>query len=85
MAQLNSQKYTLSLPKEIYDEMKEQARKRGCSIKDVVRQCLKFGLIAMKIDEDTKSEILFREHILITQEDGSSVTENRDTRLRFLW
>jgi hypothetical protein len=75
-----SQKYTLSLPTEIYEELKTIADKHDTSIKDVVRQCLKFGLIAMKLDGDSESTIIFRERI----KKGEDEYEYKDTTVRFM-
>ena len=74
-----SQKYTLSLPVEIYNELKNTANNYDTSMKNLVRQCLKFGLIGIEINEDPDSEIIFRENV---GEDGR--VEFRDTRVRFL-
>lgn len=78
---VSEQRYTLSLPAEIYDEIKVQADQRGMSIKEMVRQCLKFGLVAMKLDDDPNTELYIKEHV--PSNDGTDrVTE---TRLKFVW
>lgn len=74
-----SQKYTLSLPVEIYEELKETADRYDTSVKNLVRQCLKFALIGIKVNEDPDSEIIFREGVEV---DGR--VETRDTRVKFL-
>src|SRR5215217_7480749 len=56
-------RYTLSLPTEIYNELREIAERRGLSVKDVVRQCLKIGLVAIKLDEDPDKELLVKEKL----------------------
>jgi metal-responsive CopG/Arc/MetJ family transcriptional regulator len=71
------ERYTLSLPAELYGELKELAEHRGVSTNEMVRQCLKFGLVAMKIDGDPNAELFIRE----TQGNGSGF---RDTRLVFI-
>ncbi|MBV9789516.1 MAG: hypothetical protein JOZ51_15125 [Chloroflexi bacterium] len=75
------QRYTLTLPSEIYEELKGQAEKRGLSIKEAVRQCLKIGLVAMKVDEDPNAEMFIKEKI----QDASGVSEIKETRLQFIW
>lgn len=75
------QRYTLTLPSEVYNELKEQAEKRGLSIKEAVRQCLKIGLVAMKVDEDPNTEMFIKEKI----EHASGVSEIKETRLQFVW
>ena len=74
-----SKKYTLSLPVEIYNELKDTADKYDTSMKNLVRQCLKFALIGIEVNEDPDSEIIFRENI---GENGR--VETRDTRVKFL-
>jgi hypothetical protein len=75
-----NQKYTLSLPSEIYDDLRLIAEKHDTSIKDVVRQCLKFGLIAIKIDEDPDAAIFFRKQI----KKGDKDFEYKDTQVKFM-
>ncbi len=53
------QKYTLSLPTEIYDELRAQAERRETTIKELVRQCLKLGLLAVKLEEKPNNAGLF--------------------------
>ena len=74
------QRYTLSLPIEIYQELKTQADKHDISIKDAVRQCLKFGLVAIRIAEDPDADLIIREKV--TSEKGVNA---RETRLEFVW
>ncbi|MFQ5850979.1 MAG: hypothetical protein ACE5JU_10375 [Candidatus Binatia bacterium] len=78
------QKYTLSLPVELYEDLREKAEKHDRSIKEVVRQCLKFGLIGMEIAEDPNAEIVFRERIPV-EENGNRTFETRDKYVKFLW
>lgn len=77
---MSETRYTLSLPEPIYEEIRTQAEKHNTTIKEVVRQCLKFGLIAMKMDEDPNADIFFRE-----REDRSGEIETIETRVKFLW
>lgn len=82
----SSQKYTLSLPKVIYEELKGIARERDTSIKEVVRQCLKFGLVAIKIDADPDAEIIIRRYARSGGQDGGDSSEPpQDTLLQFIW
>lgn len=55
-------RYTLTMPDKIMDELKLHASKNDCSIKDVVRKCLKFGLIGMDIIGDKNKKILIEEN-----------------------
>lgn len=81
---MQDQKYTLALPIQIYDELKIQAEKHNVSIRDIVRQCLKFGLLAIKINEDPNSEIVFRERINTGERSGEPHYEFRDTHVQFI-
>ncbi len=79
-----TKKYTLSLPTEIYHELDERATKHNTSIKDIVRQCLKFGLIAMKVEDDPNSDIIFRERVKTGVQNGDPVFETRDTYVKII-
>lgn len=68
------QKYTLSLPTEIYGELKAQAERREMTIKELVRQCLKLGLLALKLEEKPNTGLFIKEQL-----PDSDVT--RETRL----
>ncbi len=80
-----SKKYTLSLPSELYDELRIVAEKQGRSIKEVVRQCLKFGLIAIKIEDDPNSELYLKERTLVNTANGEKVYQEQDVQLRIVW
>ncbi len=77
------QRYTLSLPPEIYEELQEQAQRRGMSTKEIVRQCLKFALVVMKLDERDNVEFYIKEKIATAGSDD--VAEIKETRLQMLW
>lgn len=78
---MGEQRYTLSLPPRLYEELREQAEKHDTSIREVVRQLLKFGLVAMKLDDDPSTELIIREKIS-SAEDSDDM---RETRLRFIF
>ena len=67
------QRYTLTLPSEIYDELRIQADQRGMSIKELVRQCLKLGLLAVKLEEQPDTGLFIRE----TMPDSDGFRETR--------
>jgi len=54
-------RYTLTLPSDIYEELRIQAENRGTSIKDLVRQSLKMGLLAMKVEESLDTGLFLKE------------------------
>jgi hypothetical protein len=81
---MSDQKFTVSLPVEIYDALKEIADKRDTSIREIMRQCLKFGLTAIRISEDPNAEIIFRERIQSGEKDGKPIYEIRDSRVMLL-
>src|SRR5262245_3541764 len=68
-SRMADQRYTLSLPPEIYEELRCHAERNGTTIREVVRQVLKFGLVAMKISEKEDSEIIFREKVSGSESD----------------
>ena len=76
------QRYTLSLPEAVYKEIREKADSSNTSIKEVVRQCLKFGLVAMKLSDNPDVQLLLREKIASSEDDSS---EFKETRLKFIW
>lgn len=57
----DTQRYTLSLPKDVYDELSKEAEKKSISINTVIRQCLKLGLLSLKVDSDPNAELIYRE------------------------
>jgi hypothetical protein len=57
----DTQRYTLSLPAEVYDELRKEAEKKSASLNTVIRQCLKLGLLALKVDSDPNAELIYRE------------------------
>jgi len=77
-----TKRYTLPLPEAIYEEIRMHADKYDRSMKDVLQQCIRFGLTAMQIEEDPNSEILFRERL---KEEGSDVSTVRESIIRFVW
>ena len=78
-------RYTLPLPEEVYEEIRAQAEKYDRSMKDVLQQCIRFGLTAMRIDDDPNSEILFRERIKVEGSDDDPVVKERESIIRFVW
>ncbi len=77
------QRYTLSLPADVYKELEKLAEERGVTTNEVVRQCLKFGLVAMKIDEDPTSELFVKEKV--PRAGDHNTVDVRETRLQFVW
>jgi hypothetical protein len=74
-------RYTLSLPTDLYNELRGIAEDRDLSVKDVVRQCLKIGLVAIKLGEDPKKELIIKESL----SDGDGNSSFREVRLQFIW
>lgn len=65
-------RYTLSLPAELYEELRKQADKRGMSIKELVRQSLKLGLLAVKLEDDPETGLFMKERV-----NSDSIRETR--------
>jgi len=74
-------RYTLSLPAEVYHQLRQVSEDRGVSIKDVVRQCLKVGLVAVKVDGDPDKELLIRER----QPGSNGSNTYKEIQLQFIW
>lgn len=70
---MTEQRYTLTLPSEIYEELRIQAERRGMSIKELVRQCLKLSLLAVKLEEQPNTGLFIREAL----PDSDSFRETR--------
>ena len=77
------QRYTLSLPAAVYKELERLAEQRSVTTNEMVRQCLKFGLVAMKIDEDPNTELLIKEKV--PRADDHNAVDIKETRLQFVW
>ena len=75
-------RFTLSLPPEIYQELKGYAEAHNLSLKEVVRQALKFGLVAIKISEDPNADLFIKEKVT---EAGQKEAVVKETRLKFIW
>jgi hypothetical protein len=60
---MSEARYTLTIKSEIYEELRAQAERRGTSIKDLVRQCLKMGLLAMKLEENPEAGLFIKEPV----------------------
>jgi len=54
-------RFTLTMPDTIMDDLRDRANKNDCNLKEVVRQCLRFGLIAMEIEENKNKRIIIEE------------------------
>ena len=76
-------RYTPSLPEEIYNEIKAQVKKHDKSMKEVLRQCLKFGLTAMKIEDDSNANIYFKETVQTPNADVQPII--KEQIVRFMW
>ena len=75
-------KYTLDLPTSLYDDIKQQASSQDRSIKEILRQCVQFGLTAMKIAQDPNASIIFRERIHLDPNSGKE--QYQDTVVKFI-
>lgn len=80
---MTQQRYTLSLPEAIYEEIRLKSDKHNTSIREVVRQCLKLGLIAMEISENPDKALIIREKQ--KHQNGSNDPIFEDTKLEFIW
>ncbi|MEM7131300.1 MAG: hypothetical protein AAF702_33610 [Chloroflexota bacterium] len=78
---MGNQRYTLSLPSEIYDELKKYAEEHGISIRESVRRALQFGLIGIKVSENPDADLYIKEKVAASENE----TEIRETRLQFVW
>ena len=76
------QRYTLALPAMVYEELRKEADAHDVSIKEVVRQALKFGLVAMKLEADPNVDIIIRERIPTENNGGTQIKESH---LKFIW
>lgn len=78
-----TKRYTLPLPEAIYNEIQALAEMHDRSMKDVLQQCLKFGLTAMKISDDPNSEIVFRE--TLQQKGANDMPVVRESIVKLIW
>lgn len=80
-----SQKYTLSIPTALYEELTMEAERQDRSIKEIVRQCLKFGLIAMKIDQDPQADLFIHEKVEIPNSGNPPKQDIKQTKIKIVW
>lgn len=77
-------KLTLALPAALYAEISNQAEKQATSVTDVIRQYLKLGCIAAKIEESENASLLIRENIITGHQNGLPVVETREQVIRLV-
>lgn len=49
---IDEQRYTLTLPTDLYEQVRALAESRGMSIREAMRQCIQIGLFAGRKDTD---------------------------------
>jgi hypothetical protein len=54
--------YNLNLPAELYTEVEAIANRRQSTVVAMLRQFIKIGLLADKIEQDANSDLLVREN-----------------------
>ena len=79
------QKYTLSIPIALYEEISDEAEKQARSIKEVVRQCLKVGLLIMKITQDPNANLFIHEKVEIPGSGDPPKFEEKQTKIQYIW
>lgn len=75
-----SNRFTLSIPPAIKEELQVMADGDGRTLSDVVRQCLKIGVTMMKISQSEKTEVILKE---FTDENEPGKFE--ETRVKFVF
>lgn len=53
--------YNLNLPEELFAEVEAIANRRQTTVAAIMRQFVKLGLLAVKIEEDPNMDLLVRE------------------------
>jgi metal-responsive CopG/Arc/MetJ family transcriptional regulator len=54
-------RYSVSLPDELFNDIQQIAERQQITLVDVLRKCIKLGLIASKADNDPNLELIIRE------------------------
>ncbi len=54
-------RYNLVLPEELYGELQSIAEKRKTSVVDILRMCIKVGILVDKIQDKPNASIVVRE------------------------
>jgi hypothetical protein len=72
---VSKQRYTLTLPSEVYEELRIKASRRGMTIKELVRIFLKLGLMVVELEERPNSGLYIKEQL----PDSEVVRETRLT------
>ncbi|HKP52659.1 MAG TPA: hypothetical protein VJ183_08395 [Chloroflexia bacterium] len=65
--QKTQKRYNLVLPTEVFEEIEAAAEIRHVTVADLLRDFIKLGLLAIKIEETPGSTIVFREGNTDTQ------------------
>jgi len=59
--QANVYRYNLALPKDLFEELKDAADKRGMTVVEVIRKFIKLGLLALETQDKPGSALIIRE------------------------
>lgn len=76
-----SQKYTITLPFDMYEGFSREAEAQDRSIKEVIRRYLQLGMVIMKIILDPNAELFIHERVEIPGSDPKEY-EERQTKIQ---
>jgi hypothetical protein len=60
MTEQNTKRLNLSLKPSVFDQLQEVAEQRGTSIVDVIRSCIRVGLMVHTASNDADTKIIVR-------------------------
>jgi hypothetical protein len=56
----NMKTYNMVIPEKLFDEIKALADSKGTTVKEIIRQFIKLGMIAAKIERKPDSALILR-------------------------
>ena len=55
-------RHNLVLPPDLHRKLQEVADRQGTTVTELIKKCLKIGLIALEVENTPGAELLIREH-----------------------
>ena len=58
----NQQRHNLVLPAELHRKLQVVAERQGTSVTELIKTCLKIGLLALEVENTPGAELMIREN-----------------------
>lgn len=53
---------SMQIPESIYEKLTDYAIKKGVMFEDIVKSCIKMGMIIYEIEDDPDVQLIYRDH-----------------------